>query len=256
MRRPWFRRRRLRLLTWNVWFGLERPLRRSQELLGIASRLRPDVMAFQEVTAPFLELLLSQPWLHRYDVSDPSGATLEGYGNVIMTRFPQVVRVVQPFESAMGRKLILVEGDVGRRRWAFGCVHLESYRESSAARDGQLKQAMDRLDEYEHAALMGDFNFCSTWAEENARIPNHWVDAWSAAGEGPGWTVDTDRNLMRARHSGASTQVRIDRVLMKRSSGRVVSARLVGTSPIPGEFPEVWPSDHFGLFVELEPAGP
>ena len=145
MRLPWGRPRTLRLLTWNVWFGLERPLRRSEALFSTVSGAKADIIAFQEVTAPFLESLRGERWLKRsYTLSDPAGTSIDGYGNLIATRFTPDEISVEPFPSAMGRKLVVVEGTIDSSRWAFGCVHLESLQESAAARGRQLEQAFDR----------------------------------------------------------------------------------------------------------------
>lgn len=248
----WPRQKPLTLLTWNVWFGLERTARRWGALLAATKQLRPDVIAFQEVTAPFLELLHKQRWLARgYTLSDPEGAEIDGYGNVIATRSSPTRTATEALPSEMGRKLVIVEAPFAGRSWAFGCVHLESYRESADARGRQLKRVFERMDGYDDAVLMGDFNFCASWTEENERIPAPWIDAWDVVGREPGWTVDTDVNEMRYRHAGTEKRVRIDRVLVRSDRSRPVRADLVGTRPIRDEAPPIWPSDHFGVVVEL-----
>lgn len=245
------------MITWNVWFAPERAVRRWTELLRIVGRERPDVIAFQEVTPPFLALLHNSAWLRRsYTLSDPDGAHIDGYGNLIATRFDPICTPVHPLESRMGRKLVLVEAEVHGQRWTFGCVHLESFRESVRERGRQLEQVFRHLAGAERAALMGDFNFCATWPDEERLIPGEWADPWRAVGVGDGWTVDTEVNRMRARRTAGRKRVRLDRILVRSADARPVRARLLGTRPIRGESPDLWPSDHFGLHVELDARAP
>ncbi len=106
-----------------------------------------------------------------------------------------------------------------------------------------------------NAIIMGDFNFCASWTEENDRIDPAYHDVWDVlrAGE-PGYTEDTALNRMLYLSKGKHKQVRFDRVLLKTSKPDLPgsrweekSIRLLGTEPIFVDMPEVFPSDHFGL---------
>ena len=213
MRLPFQRRHRLSLLSWNVWFGLEKPHRRWTELTSIVGSLRPDVIALQEVTDPFLRMLRKATWVRgRYHISDPSGDSLEGYGNLIVSRLPMERVHVQPLESEMDRKLVVVEASAEGRPWAFASVHLESFRESTARRARQLDQVLQALSSYPEVALMGDFNFCASWQDENERIPGDYQDVWPAVRPEEGFTVDTEENEMRGRGTEERKRVRFDRL--------------------------------------------
>ena len=252
MRLPFWRRRTLSLLSWNVWFGLEKPHRRWTELLSILGSLQPDVIALREVTDPFLGMLRKAPWVRkRYEISDPTGDLLEGYGNLIVSRLPVESASVHALDTEMDRKLVIVEASAAQGMWAFASVHLESFRESADLRRRQLKQVFEALEPYPDVALMGDFNFCASWTQENNRIPGDYVDVWPAVRADDGFTVDTDLNEMRGREAETTKRVRFDRVLIH--SGRVtpLDAKLVGTKKIRGEKPALYPSDHCGLYVTL-----
>jgi hypothetical protein len=104
--------------------------------------------------------------------------------------------------------------------------------------------------------LCGDFNFCSTWPEENQNIPQDFRDLWPELHPNePGWTEDTEINVMRFEMKNAHKQVRFDRVLLHEqptSRCRVIPQfmELVGLDHVPGN-EKLWPSDHFGLFTRF-----
>ena len=69
-------RSRLHVVTFNVWFGDPWMEERCVALLDILNRLRPDLIALQEVTPRFLARALDVEWIRReYWVSDATGAT-------------------------------------------------------------------------------------------------------------------------------------------------------------------------------------
>lgn len=108
------------------------------------------------------------------------------------------------------------------------------------------------------AVLVGDFNFCSSWAAENANLDPEFVDLWPALrGRAPGYTEDTGVNVMLRNVKSKAKNVRFDRVLLRSAGGdwRPRSIELLGTTPIAVESPDVFPSDHFGLAAVIEYGG-
>ncbi len=245
-------RRSLTLLTWNVWFGLEKPYRRWTELLAIVRRVRPDVVAFQEATDPFLSMLRKEPWVKAsYNISDPYGEEIGAYGNVIMVSSPLIGVEAHPLESDMDRKLVVARTTLAGSDWAVGAVHLESFRESAGTRGRQLEQTLEIMAPFPNAALLGDFNFCSSWVEENDRIPTSYVDLWPAVRSDAGLTVDTAANPLRLRDGRDEKRVRFDRILVRSPVAVPTEASLLGTKPIRGEKPSLFPSDHFGVLGKV-----
>jgi tyrosyl-DNA phosphodiesterase 2 len=107
-----------------------------------------------------------------------------------------------------------------------------------------------------NVVLMGDFNFCASWQNENDRIDPAYHDVWELLrGNEPGYTEDTTINQMRYLIKGKHKQVRFDRILSKgftRESGWAATAiELLGTEAITPELPFVFPSDHFGLLASF-----
>jgi len=100
---------------------------------------------------------------------------------------------------------------------------------------------------------MGDFNFCSSWPEEEAIEPD-FQDVWHLLrGNEPGCTKDFRVNRMLQKVDQRVRQVRFDRILFRgRAPGwRPRSIELIGNRPVSDSLPDVFPSDHFGLVARL-----
>ena len=243
----------LTVVTYNVWFDPLEQKRRWQALLDDVARRDADVIAFQEVTRPFLAMLTGQRWVRDgYVLSDGHGQTFGRYGVVLLIRASlPIVRLFQhEMPSQMGRTLVVVDLASG---FAVATIHLESLPPSRRYRDIQFAIAVDILDEFEHAILMGDMNFCSSWPKENARIPAHYTDLWPALHpDDPGYTEDTRINEMLHVYEQKHKQVRYDRVFLHSRDGSWQPAAIerLGTRPIADD-PLLFPSDHFGLCARL-----
>ena len=138
-----------------------------------------------------------------------------------------------PLPGEMGRRLLRV-------RWPnleVGVVHLESTASAGPTRSAQLTEVFSQL-KGPDSLLLGDFNFCSTSAE-NTQLPSSFVDLWPALHPGnPGWTLDSQANpLLRG-----TKQARYDRMLLQSKNWRCRSLQLSQSGG----------SDHFGLVAELE----
>ena len=70
----------------------------------------------------------------------------------------------------------------------------------------------------ENALLVGDFNFCSSWDDEEESIEPDFRDLWPLLrGDDPGYTQDTDVNVMRRHVEREIKQVRFDCILYRGS---------------------------------------
>lgn len=121
----------------------------------------------------------------------------------------------------------------------------------------QLAEIFPRLEAAGADCLLaGDFNFCSSWASENANVAPEFVDLWPALhGRAAGYTEDTDLNTMLRNVKRKEKRVRFDRVLLRSPGGawRPRSIEVLGTEPISEATPDVFPSDHFGLAAVIVP---
>jgi tyrosyl-DNA phosphodiesterase 2 len=240
------------LITWNVWFAPYSFDERFRALLAEVHARRPDVVCLQEITPESLALLLAEPWVRaHYRISDARGDTFEAYGVVILSRLPIRALEIHDLPSHMERRLLMAE----IAGLVVGAVHLESMK-NPETRAFQLAEIFPRLKAAGHDnVLCGDFNFCGSWADENANLDPAFVDLWPALHRrSPGYTQDTEVNAMLMNVKHKDKRVRYDRILLRSARGawRARSIELLGTAPIAEGSPDVYPSDHFGLAAVLE----
>ena len=210
---------------------------RRDALVVELARLRPEVIALQEVTVEHLDALYG---LTEYTV-EASESIASGYGVALLSRVPTVRMRELTLPSSMGRTLLEVELASGV---TIATVHLESLDEAERRRE-QLEIIQHRLAHRDPVVLCGDFNLLPDGGEQ-AAIDASWTDAWVALRpDEPGYTVDTDINSMRYQIKQKRTQKRIDRVLLRGVTAATID--LVGTSPI--DIDGTFVSDHFGLLV-------
>lgn len=224
-----------------MWFDEHRRADRLDALLGELQALDADVIGLQEVVGVTFRQLQKCPWIReRYLVA-------EALGLVALSRLPLKGVEVVDLCSAMGRRLLLVDLEVPEPL-RVGVVHLESMRAFASSREYQLGEAFAALRGAPQAALMGDFNFCSTSAE-NDNLDAAYLDLWAhLRPDEPGWTEDTTVNVMRRVHHRNEKHARYDRILWRGADWRPVSIELLGTEPIE---PGLFCSDHFGLHARL-----
>lgn len=246
----------IKLLTYNVWFSDEYIDERSIALLGILKDSNADLMALQEVTYHFLQVLLMQEWIRRdYYISDIKGDTFSAYGVILLSRFP--VKTLYQFDlpSYMERKLILAELIVKGETFKVATVHLESMKESADVRAEQLSAIFPLLDNANSAVLMGDFNFFPSTKKEDSNIDDNYSDLWNELrADEPGYTINSVVNTMLCKNLSIKVMSRIDRIIFRRANSgwRAKKIDLLGISAISKQTPDVFPSDHFGLLCELE----
>jgi len=248
----------LTVVTWNTWFAPYAFEPRFRGLLQVIHARRPDVICLQEIIPESLEMLLAEPWIRAdYRISDAQGDTLDGYGVVLLSRLPLRALALHELPSHMGRRLLAAEVDTGNGILVIGTAHLESLKHNRELRAEQLAEILPLLKAAgADAMLVGDFNFCSSWAAENANLDPEFIDLWPALrGREPGYTEDTAVNAMLRNVKSSEKMVRFDRVLLRSASGdwRPRSIELLGTVPVATGAPDIFPSDHFGLAAVIEP---
>lgn len=246
---------RLTCVTFNVWFDDHAFAERAEALLALLARCDADVIALQEVTPRLLERLLVADWVRAgYAISDHRGATVWPYGVLLLTRWTPPRLSWHRLPSAMGRGLLVAEWYLNGQHTAVATVHLESLRDSAPTRAAQLAQIFPLLARPAQALLLGDFNFCAAWADEQANLDPAYRDLWPDLRPGePGYTQDTRVNLMRLKARGDQQPVRFDRVLLRAAPGgwAPTAIRLLGDRPLRPDTPAIFVSDHFGLWAEL-----
>ena len=104
----------------------------------------------------------------------------------------------------------------------------------------------------ESALFVGDMNF-SPLDEENRFIDPSFLDTWAYLHpDDPGYTENTDINLMRYDfHHQRVDLKRYDRIFLRSAKWNPVSIEVIGNIPI-GDNPRLFPSDHFGVCATLK----
>ena len=260
----------LRVLTWNVlapafweawvealgWW--ETPgVRRARELLAASQRLGADLVAFQEVTSPFLRLVSTDPHWRTYHATFqaiPGAAAEPPGGLLILSRHPITHAHYQKLPSPTGRALLSARIAIGGQNLTLATLHLESLPEEATARARQIQALAGNrsLDSRHRTLIVGDFNHGDGDAEQRLPQLAGWRDAWLTFHpdpDDPGLTYDIERNpLARANAFAAEPSRRLDRILLS-SDLTPLAVGLVTPGPGPGAGRP--PSDHYGVWVDI-----
>lgn len=241
------------VLTLNLWHDKTDWPRRRALIVDEIRRLRPDVIALQEVLQrPGLrnqaEDLAAALGYHAQFVSvDPADAPRR-YGNAILTRVEATARDMRKlaplddYRTAAHARLAL---GPRHRELAFYATHLHNDAGGGAIRREQVASLLDFIDATAGdapALIAGDFNSDAD-APELQALARRYRDAYAQAHPG------------RARDVAASTTLnpaylpaqRIDHVFYDPRRFELIQARIVLNRARDG----VWASDHFGLWVTL-----
>lgn len=245
----------LTLATLNTWFGDYYFKERWRAITELLRETNADIIALQEMTCASLKLILKEDWIRdEYFISDIAGSTLSSYGVMLLSRIPIKFLNLHPLTSVMGRHVLIAEFEINGERLLVGTSHLESLRHSARIRYIQLQKIFKLLNASDNSVLMGDFNFCSSW-EENSNIDSGYSDLWERLrSDDPGYTEDTDINLMRRVLNREEKKVRFDRIISRSALSRWTPKKInrIGLQPISSDHPDIFPSDHFGLMGRLE----
>ena len=240
----------LRVATYNVWFDPFENERRRRAIFEILEAEHVDVIALQEVTAPFLSALLSCPWVRaEYEISRIRFDASLRYDVVMLSRLPVLDFTAHPLTSTMGRKLHALRLEAQCGELTIAGVHLESMQNMTPARLVQIRECSAVLAASPTSVWMGDFNAAPESSEDEALLAQ-FRDLWPLLSSEPGYTRDTTRNAMLAQVKDDRHQ-RIDRVLTRGNTLTPVAIRLLGTEALPDSGELVFPSDHFGLVADF-----
>lgn len=233
--------RDISVVTYNVWFKEWHMETRAKAMFTLLEKERPDVICLQEVTEPFLKLLIQHPFFQAYYLSDAIGRTCYPYGVLMAVSKNRVAQIpvftLHALPSNMGRRFLRASLQLTFGSIFIGTAHLESLK-NQLIRKEQISVIKPLLLDEEHLGSfwMGDFNFGDHAPE--ARELQPFVDAWHAS-------QNTEKQIT-CQDDGR----RIDKVLFLQTGTMTISPRnfnLIGTSPVP-EISHP-PSDHFGLTV-------
>jgi endonuclease/exonuclease/phosphatase family metal-dependent hydrolase len=235
--------RTLRVLTWNIQQGYGKDgEKRLLQQLDVIRRMDPDIVGLQETDAAriaggnsdLVRFLANELRMGSYYGPTPETGT---FGIALLSRFP--IRDPRTFFMASrGEQTAGIEADIaaGSRTFRVIVTHLDN--------DGAIAQQRVILERSRAAGpdvspciVLGDFNFDPS-SEQYLLTVGSLDDAWLAAAQR---TVDA---------GAPDPSGRIDHVFLGRQAGGSGTRATVRATR--AEYLPEGPSDHPGLFVELE----
>jgi endonuclease/exonuclease/phosphatase family metal-dependent hydrolase len=261
---------RINILTWNTWHKFGPWERRYEAILHTIRQCQPDIVTLQEVPSSpdrgtVADNLAAELGMHtRYS---PYAIVLGAEtGFAILSRWPIAATASSPLpvqpsaEQEWDRSIFMAQIAGPRGVIPMFTTHLSFRPDGGAVRSEQLTAAAEFIQQHPSPdfppVLTGDFNADPSCDEirmitGRTAMPSGvpvMVDAWEAAGDGPGATWSNDNPW--ARHALELSR-RIDYVLVGRpfrgGAGHPVAARLAGVEPVH----DTVGSDHYGVLVAL-----
>jgi tyrosyl-DNA phosphodiesterase 2 len=249
----------LSFISYNVWFENVNWKNRLDSLFNIFKQYSPDFICLQEVTDQFLKELIKEEFIKENYFF--SGNFQGGYDVLILSKYnTNFFNLKFDKNTKMGRNLLLMEiihsfDNKNLNNILIATSHFESLN-SEEYRKRQLKDSFEILNFSECAFLMGDFNFDSSWKNEEVNIDSKFNDCWFLHKE-KNKLNDNERFTMPANNYFSAW--RPDRILFKNGKNEnflnLDYFEILGKDPIKqDEFDNIvkTPSDHYGLFALFE----
>jgi len=241
----------LSFLTYNVWFEQVNFKNRLKSLFDIFTNYSPDFICLQEVTEPFMKELINKDFIRdNYCFS----GNFRGSYDVLMLSKHNVSFYTKAFRSRMGRNLLMTEinhsfDNENFKNILIATSHFESLSNGGDLRGHQLFSSFKILNQSDNALLMGDFNFDSSWKNEEANINENFKDCWFEFRD-KHMLNDEDRFTMPKNQYFPAW--RPDRILFKKNTFLELEYfEIIGKDEIDQDIPDnqiKTPSDHYGLF--------
>jgi len=142
-----------------------------------------DFICLQEVIKEFADIIFSQKWVQdKYFVSQQEMYTW--YGVMILSKWPcKFYQYNFNQQSRMGRSLLIAETIINGEPFVVSTVHLESMA-SAPYRKAQMDISFSILKLFNNSLLMGDYNFDSSWKNEQACIDPGFDDIYLTLNHG------------------------------------------------------------------------
>ncbi|MGJ7902557.1 endonuclease/exonuclease/phosphatase family protein [Lysobacter sp. 1R34A] len=241
------------VLSFNLWHDKGDWPRRRAMIVAEIARLKPDVIALQEVLQreglrnQAEDLAAALGYRAQFVSVDPPAAARR-YGNAILTRKRAETRQMRKLEPLDDYRTAvharLRPGSPGTRIDVYA-THLHNDRTGGAVRARQVSSLLNFIDATAQGAYVivaGDFN-SEADSPELQTLAARYRDAYGAAHPEASGDIAAHTTLNPAYLPAQ----RIDHVFYDPVGFELVDARIVLNRSRDG----IWPSDHFGLLVTL-----
>lgn len=242
----------LKVLTLNIWHDAGPWTRRLSAIREGIQALKPNLIGLQEVLCmadlrQHEEIADGLGYFTTFGQASVTRGTA-GFGNAILSKWPileqrSLALPTEPGDETRGALVVLI--DSPRGPISVVCTHFSYRFEQGAIRLEQVAALQREV--ASHCAptlVMGDFNAAPETPEISAI--DGWTDAFAACGVGEGTTFSPGTNP-HARHL-EEPERRIDYIFTVGESLTPMDCRVVLNHEIQG----VYPSDHFGVWAEIQ----
>jgi endonuclease/exonuclease/phosphatase family metal-dependent hydrolase len=178
---------KLHIVSYNVYFDDQTGITRYPEILKLIQKEPYNIIALQECTPRFIELLLKDKHLNKYTIA--FGDATHGYQNILLTSLPVSKQGNIALTTQMGRSAPYII--LKNSHTQIINVHLESGLFDEEARKKQLNEILDAGKNSDSLIIAGDFNFGDGANEELLLSQFH-----DTGEKGKQTTYDTEINLL------------------------------------------------------------
>jgi endonuclease/exonuclease/phosphatase family metal-dependent hydrolase len=177
----------LHIVSYNVYFDDQTGINRYPEILKLIKKENYNIIALQECTPGFIELLLKDKHLNKYTMS--FGNATHGYQNILLTSLPVSKQGDITLTTQMGRSAPYII--LANSHTQIINVHLESGLFDDEVRKKQINEILDAGKNNDSLIIAGDFNFGDGADEELLLSQFHDIGE-----EDKQKTYDTEINLL------------------------------------------------------------
>lgn len=239
----------LKILSYNIWFD---EYQRTERLFSLFDNIKyydPDVVCLQEVLNFQYDTIKNRTG---YDYCFPESLD-EGYGCVILSKYPIIKSKNIKMPGKMGRYLVISLIEYKNKKIIIGNTHFESeFSHLNSTKLLQYKYVSTIINkislQYDDIIFCSDTNVLHNEEQIFNEKFKHMDDSWVESGKDKNnqYTYDYFTNV-NLQTRNIKLQCRIDRILYRTNNIVLKNFKLIR-----GIFGIIQPSDHHGILTTFE----
>lgn len=239
---------KLSILTFNVLFDLydKDKIFTSDRIPLIFKEIqesKANIIGLQEVTAPFLKILLNEKWLQdEFYVSD---LNFPNYGQLIISKYP--FKRIEKYCFSAYKSILTGFFQHSSGIVAIPCIHLTSDKTPNyeKKRYEQIMTILERSKRSDHIFIIGDFNYGDKDINFDFDTLG-FIDSWKEFyPKDPGYTFDPYNNVIAKVTSNKQQCNRLDKIVFKSKYFEIDSLEIRANKE--DKEKKIYPSDHYAL---------